>query len=200
MYIFNMQGRKDIQPKMLYQVDISDRVPVDNFTGSWVVQYILYCIYEKTAKYYGIVGQESIDPLVFFKICLAAYLNNINSDCRLIAYWSNCLDIRLYLKYDIDEPLPFRHIKSSHEWHSMKASGSNNSKCKNCPLRSSCFGKSEFKKIAHSIYKPENDVIHENLKTPYARKIFKKRGGTVEPVLGKMLNFLNLKRVNPLRI
>ncbi len=59
--------------------------------------------------YYGKEGQESIDPVVFFKICLVGYLNNINSDRRLIEYCSNCLDVRLYIKYDIDEPLP---------WHS----------------------------------------------------------------------------------
>jgi hypothetical protein len=34
------------------------------------------------------------------------------------------------------------------------------------------------------------------LQTPYAKRIMKKRGSTVEPVLGTMLNFLNLKRVN----
>jgi hypothetical protein len=38
--------------------------------------------------------------------------------------------------------------------------------------------------------------MHEKLQTPYAKRIFKKRGSTVEPVLGTMLNFLNLKRVN----
>ena len=37
------------------------------------------------------------------------YLNNINIDRRLIEYCSNCLDIRLYLKYDLDDSLP---------WHS----------------------------------------------------------------------------------
>ena len=42
-------------------------------------------------------------------ICLVGYLNNINSDRRLIAYCSNCIDVRWYLKYDIDEELP---------WHS----------------------------------------------------------------------------------
>ena len=34
------------------------------------------------------------------------------------------------------------------------------------------------------------------MQSPYAKKIYKKRGSTVEPVLGTMLNFLNLKRVN----
>ena len=73
---------------------------------------------------------------------------------------------------------------------------SNNSKYKDCPLRSTCIGKSDFKKIEHSIHKPLYDAMHEKLQTPYAKRIFKKRGSTVEPVLGTMLNFLNLKRVN----
>ena len=38
--------------------------------------------------------------------------------------------------------------------------------------------------------------MHEKLKSSKAKKIFKQRGSTVEPVLGTMLNFLNLKRVN----
>jgi IS5 family transposase len=46
---------------------------------------------------------------VFFKICLVGYLNNINSDRKLIEYCSDSLAIRLFLKYDIDESLP---------WHS----------------------------------------------------------------------------------
>jgi hypothetical protein len=92
--------------------------------------------------------------------------------------------------------LPFRTIKWSHDKHGMKVYRSNNSKCKDCPLRSSCIGKSDFKKIEHSIHKPLYDAMHEKLQTSYAKRIFKKRGSTVEPVLGTMLNFLNLKRVN----
>jgi len=42
--------------------------------------------------------------------------------------------------------------------------------------------------------------MYEKLQTPYAKRIMKKRGSTVEPVLGTMLNFLNLKRVNTRRI
>jgi transposase len=66
-------------------------------------------LYKATEQYYGTEGQESIDPVVFFKICLVGYLNNINSDRKLIEYCSDSLAIRLFLKYDIDEPLP---------WHS----------------------------------------------------------------------------------
>lgn len=104
-----MQGRKDIQPKMMYQVNLLDLVAADNLYRQLDKVLDLSFLYKSTASYYGSEGQESIDPVVFFKICLVGYLNNINSDRRLIEYCSNCLDVRLYIKYDIDEPLP---------WHS----------------------------------------------------------------------------------
>lgn len=104
-----MQGRKDIQPKMMYQVNIDSLVPADNFYRKLSQTLDLNFLYKATARYYGSEGHESIDPVVFFKICLVGYLSNINSDRRLIDYCSNCLDVRWYLKYDIDEELP---------WHS----------------------------------------------------------------------------------
>jgi len=107
--IFYMQGRKEITPKMLYQVHIGDLVPQDNFYRILDRELKLGYLYKATRHYYGGEGQESIDPVVFFKICLVGYLNNISSDRRAIEYCSDSLAIRLYLKYDIDEKLP---------WHS----------------------------------------------------------------------------------
>lgn len=104
-----MQGRKDYQPKILYQVYLDDLVPQDNFYRQLIKAVDFHFLYTSTAEYYGSEGQESIDPVVFFKLCLVGYLNNINSDRKLIAYSSNCLDVRLFLGYDIDESLP---------WHS----------------------------------------------------------------------------------
>jgi transposase len=468
-----MQGRKDIQPKMMYQVNINDLVVEDNLYRRLNQTLDLRFLYKATAPYYGTEGQESIDPVVFFKICLVGYLNNINSDRRLIEFCSNCIDVRWYLKYDIDEALPWhstisrtrqlygeavflslfqkvlslcvqkgmvrgkrqaidsayvkanasmdslqekpvisaseldqdvadycqelgqnsdyniigitpknkgsvsvkrqkqKEVERHHDWkkeaykdmpgkgkgdagkadefgniirpkylsnhthtnptdpdariavkpgkarqmnyyaqvavddsnHVITAAGadfadkrdseclphilsqninnlklneitaeqiladtgfssgtalayctannidayipnhgqykysregfvynavldqyectrgnlailpyrktiqdydnnskkvyrSDNSKCKGCPLRSECIGKSDFKKIEHTIHKPHYDAMHEKIQTPYAKRIMKKRGSTVEPVLGTMLNFLNLKRVN----
>jgi transposase len=104
-----MQGHKDIQPKMLYQVTLHDLVPADNYYRQLDKTLDLHFLYTATKQYYGSEGQESIDPVVFFKILLVGYLNNINSDRKLMEYCANCLDIRLFLKYDIDEALP---------WHS----------------------------------------------------------------------------------
>jgi len=104
-----MQGRKHIQPKMMYQVSLDSLVSKDNFYRQVNAALDLSFIYKETSIYYGSEGQESIDPVVFFKICLVGYLNNINSDRRLIEFCANRLDVRLYLQYDIDEVLP---------WHS----------------------------------------------------------------------------------
>jgi transposase len=104
-----MQGRQEIQAKLYYQVTLEDLVPADNFYRKLAQSLDLGYLYKTTAKYYGREGQESIDPVVFFKILLVGYLNNINSDRKLIEFCSDSLAIRLFLKYDIDEPLP---------WHS----------------------------------------------------------------------------------
>lgn len=54
-----------------------------------------------------------------------------------------------------------------------------------------------YKKVYRSgNSKPQYDAMHEKLQTEYAKRIMKKRGSTVEPVIGTMLNFTNLKRVN----
>jgi transposase len=104
-----MQGRKTLHQKMLYNVSLTDLVSEDNFYRKLDKTLDFNFLYKRTAQYYGSEGQESIDPVVFFKIILIGYLNNINSDRKMIEYCSNCLDIRLFIRYDIDENLP---------WHS----------------------------------------------------------------------------------
>jgi transposase len=104
-----MQGRKEYNPKLMYQLHLDNLVPKDNYYRQLDQVLDLEFLYKATAEYYGDEGQESIDPVVFIKICLVGYLNNINSDRRLIEYCGNCLDVRLFIRYDLDETLP---------WHS----------------------------------------------------------------------------------
>ena len=93
----------------MYQVHLDELVPKENFYRKLNKELDLRFLYKETEKYYGSEGQESVDPVVFFKICLVGYLNNINSDRKLIEYCGDSLAIRLFLQYDIDEPL---------SWHS----------------------------------------------------------------------------------
>lgn len=104
-----MQGKKELVPKMLYTVSLAELVPKDNFYRRLAQSLDLQFLRAATAPYYGNEGQERIDPIVFFKILIVGYLNNINSDRRLIEHCADSLGIRLFLGYDIDEALP---------WHS----------------------------------------------------------------------------------
>lgn len=104
-----MQGKKQLQPKLLYTITLEQLVPQENFYQRLKKVLELEWLYKATTKYYGTEGQESIDPVVFFKMCLIGYINNIISDGKLAAFCSDSLGIRLFLGYDIDEPLP---------WHS----------------------------------------------------------------------------------
>lgn len=104
-----MQGKKDYQEKLFAHFQLSDRVPKNNFYRRLKQVLELQFLYSLTKKYYGESGQKSIDPVVFFKLCLVGYLENIISDRDLIQHSSMRLDILYFLDYDIDEPLP---------WHS----------------------------------------------------------------------------------
>ena len=92
-----MQGKKQIQPKMLYTITLEQLVPQDNFYRRLKKEISMEWLYKATSKYYGSEGQESIDPVVFFKMCLVGYINNIISDRKLTAYCSDSLGIRLFL-------------------------------------------------------------------------------------------------------
>src|SRR6478735_1838993 len=104
-----MQGRKSFEEKLFTNFQLSDRVPADNFYRRLKETLNLRFVYKTTAEYYGSEGQESIDPVVFFKLMLVGYLENLGSDRRIITTASMRLDILFFIGYNIDEPLP---------WHS----------------------------------------------------------------------------------
>ena len=104
-----MQGQKIYSQKFYYNINLDQMVPQDDFYRKVNQALNLNFLYKETKQYYGSEGNQSIDPVVFFKICMVGYLNNICSDRGLIKFCSNCLNIRLFLGYDLDEALP---------WHS----------------------------------------------------------------------------------
>ena len=104
-----MQGKKYYQEKLFNQFQLSERVPETNFYRRLKEALDLDFLYPMTKVYYGSSGQKSIDPIVFFKLCLVGYLENVTSDRKLVDHCSLRLDILYFLGYDIDEELP---------WHS----------------------------------------------------------------------------------
>ena len=104
-----MQGKKNYNEKLFNSFQLSERVPPENFYRQLKEQIDLHFLYKATEQYYGDEGQKSIDPVVFFKLMLVGYLENLNSDRRIIDHARLRLDILFFIGYDIDEEPP---------WHS----------------------------------------------------------------------------------
>ena len=104
-----MQGRKQFQEKLFTNFQLSQHVPEDNFYRRLKEVLSLQWLYKATEKYYGLEGQQSIDPVVFFKLMLIGYLENLPSDRRIINMAKLRLDMLYFIGYNIDEELP---------WHS----------------------------------------------------------------------------------
>ncbi|WPU99802.1 transposase [Mucilaginibacter sp. cycad4] len=104
-----MQGKQVQQESLFIQFQLSDHVPTDNFYRRLKSLLDLDFLYQATLKYYGKEGQKSIDPVVFMKLMLVGYLENINSDRRIISSSGMRMDILYFLGYDLGQELP---------WHS----------------------------------------------------------------------------------
>ena len=104
-----MQGKKDYSEKLFTSFQLSDRVPEGNFYRRLKETMDFRFMRALTDLFYGDCGQKSIDPEVFMKMMLVGYLENIESDRRLLNHYALRMDILYFLGYDIDEPLP---------WHS----------------------------------------------------------------------------------
>ncbi len=104
-----MQGKKLYTEQLFKSFQLSQRVPEDNFYRRLKGLLDIHWLYKETKSYYGTEGQQSIDPVVFFKLMLIGYLENLGSDRRIINTVSMRLDMLFFIGYDIDEPL---------HWHS----------------------------------------------------------------------------------
>ena len=101
-----MQGRKNYQEKLFIKFQLSDHVPADNLYRRLNEIIDFRFLYDSTARYYGKEGQKSIDPVVFMKLILAGYLENMRSDRQIVETLRLRLDIRYFIGYDLEEALP----------------------------------------------------------------------------------------------
>ena len=101
-----MQGKKNSDGKLFYQVRLEDFVPQDHIVRRLDRVLDLDYLYAETESYYALDGKPSIDPVVIFKIYLIGYLFGIASERRIMREISVNLAYRWYLRYDLDEELP----------------------------------------------------------------------------------------------
>ncbi len=104
-----MQGRKGYTEKLFMSFQLSNRVPKENLYRRLRETLDLSFLYKDTKELYGNTGNPSIDPVVFFKLLLTGYLENITSDRKLVEHCPMRMDVLYFLGFDIGEELP---------WHS----------------------------------------------------------------------------------
>ena len=64
------------------------------------------------AQHYAAGGRPSIDPVVFFKLQLVMFFEDIRSERLLMRQVADRLSVRWYLGYDLDEQLPDHSSRS----------------------------------------------------------------------------------------
>jgi transposase len=102
-----MMGRKTRVFTTLPAVSLDDLLPADHFYRhldrvldlSFVRDLVQEC-------YVAGVGRPSIDPVVFFRLQLVMFFEDIRSERLLMRLVADRLSVRWYLGYNLDEPLP----------------------------------------------------------------------------------------------
>jgi transposase len=101
-----MMGLKEraFAPKV--SVSLEELVPQDHFYRHLQKVLDLSFVHELVRGCYAAGGRPSIDPVVFFKLQLVMFFEDIRSERLLMRQVADRLSVRWYLGYDLDEQLP----------------------------------------------------------------------------------------------
>src|SRR5829696_822107 len=89
-----------------YDVSLEDLVPQDNFYRRLDATLDLSFVRELVEPLYANCGRPSVDPVVFFKLQLVMFFEDLRSERQLMRAVADRLSVRWYLGYDLFEPLP----------------------------------------------------------------------------------------------
>src|SRR5437764_8541571 len=101
-----MMGFKERAFAPLVAVSLEELVPQDHFYRHLQKVLDLSFVYDLVRESYAGAGRPSIDPVVFFKLQLVMFFEDMRSERLLMRVVSDRLSVRWYLGYDLFEPLP----------------------------------------------------------------------------------------------
>ncbi len=101
-----MMGSKERHFAPLIHVSLEELVPQDHFYRHLERTLDLSFVREFVQETYAGGGRPSIDPIVFFKLQLVMFFEDIRSERLLMRHAADRLSVRWYVGYDLDEPLP----------------------------------------------------------------------------------------------
>src|SRR5713226_7065608 len=101
-----MMGTKERSFAPLINVSLEELVPQDHFYRHLEKSLDLSFVREFVQETYAGAGRPSIDPVVFFKLQLVMFFEDIRSERLLMRHAADRLIVRWFLGYDLGEPLP----------------------------------------------------------------------------------------------
>ena len=100
-------GKKSVEGReQIVFISLDDMVPKDHLLRKIETAFNFDFIYDLVQELYSLVGKESIDPVVLFKICFIQYLYGIRSMRRTIEEIETNMAYRWFLGYGINEKIP----------------------------------------------------------------------------------------------
>ena len=101
-----MMGTKTRNFTPLPNLSLEELVPKDNFYRRLEATLDLSFVRELTKDCYASSGRPSVDPVVFFRLQMVMFFEDIRSERQLMEVAADRLSVRWYLGYDLNEPLP----------------------------------------------------------------------------------------------
>ncbi len=101
-----MMGSKARIFRPITAVSLEELVPANHFYRQLDRVVDLSFVRDLVKETYAERGRPSIDPVVFFKLQLVMFFDDIRSERLLMQLAADRLSVRWYLGYNLDEPLP----------------------------------------------------------------------------------------------
>ena len=101
-----MMGIKQRVFEPLPNLSLEELVPEDNFYRRLEATLDLSFVRDLVKECYASSGRPSVDPVVFFRLQLVMFFEDIRSERELIRVAADRLSVRWFLGYNLHEPLP----------------------------------------------------------------------------------------------
>src|SRR3954449_13205957 len=90
----------------LENISLEELVPKDHFYRRLEGALDLSFVRELVAERYATSGRPSVEPVVFFRLQLVMFFEDIRSERQLMKVAADRLSVRWFLGYDLNEALP----------------------------------------------------------------------------------------------
>src|SRR5918997_436135 len=101
-----MMGAKIRNFAPLPDLPLEELVPKDNLCRRLEAALEFSFVRDLVRDCYACSGRPSVDPVVFFRLQLVMFFEDIRSERQLMEVAADRLSVRWYLGYDLNEPLP----------------------------------------------------------------------------------------------